>query len=439
MRSFSIITLGCDKNTVDAEIMAGLLIKNGFEKAATPQEAEYIFINTCSFIAASENESFSAIEYYSQYKRKHVCKRLFVTGCLVELYEADIFNSCPDVDGVLGTASVDKIIDLVGIESDKPAIIDDNSRQIDENVFLERIISTPKHIAYLKIAEGCDNMCSYCTIPYIRGRYRTRSMESLINEATKLADGGVRELILVAQDTARFNNLALLLRRLSDIDGLEQIRLLYCYPQHITDELIDEMAVNPKVVKYIDMPIQHCSEAVLRNMNRTGNRNDLTKLINKLRDKIPNIAIRTTVIVGFPNETETHFNELLEFVKEMRFDRLGAFKYSREQGTPAYDMDNQVSEEVKQKRYDTIMQAQQEISSQKLKERVGQTMLVRLDEEGKRDGKEKGITVGRTYMDCYEIDGVVKLFGDTKEYVGLLCNVIITSSDDYDLYGSITH
>lgn len=440
------VSLGCDKNLMDSEIMLGLIKEEGYIVTEQEEKADIIIINSCGFKIDASEEGIENILRVADYKQTGNCKGIIVSGCMAQRYKEEIFESLPEVDAVVGTGdfeSIGNVIKEILNGHKQVKLITDNNKPLDEKNSLKRIITTTGGFAYLKIAEGCDKRCTYCTIPSIRGKFRSRSMESLVEEAKFLASQDIREIILVAQDSSLYGTdlygekkLPELLRKLSEIDDIKWIRILYCYPEHIDDELIEEMANNDKVCKYIDMPIQHADDKILKLMGRRSTRDKLEKTINKLRDKMPNICIRTTFIVGFPNETEEAFNNLCDFTQKMKFDRLGIFTYSREEGTPAYNMDNQIDEDIKEKRKEKLMLLQKDISSDICKGFIGQTLEVIV--EGKLEG-EDNVYCGRSYRDCYEIDGFVffKVSEDMELIAGDFYNIKITDAYDYDLIGEI--
>lgn len=430
------VSLGCPKNQVDAEHMLYNLREEGFEIIADAALAQVVIINTCGFIESAKQEAIDTILEFCTLKNEGRLQGVIVTGCLAERYRDEILKEIPEVDAVLGLGAnellgetIKKVMagEKVNMYGDKYSLIIDS----------RRIISTETY-AYLKIAEGCDNHCTYCAIPYIRGKYRSRKMEGIIDEAKWLAKVGFREIILVAQDTTRYGEdlygkgmLPELLRELCKIDGLKWIRTLYSYPERITDELIEVIATEPKCVKYLDIPIQHCDDAVLKRMNRKSSEAELRELVKKLRESVPGIILRTTLIAGFPGETEEQFEKLCEFVKEMRFDRLGCFAYSQEEGTPAALLPDQIDEEEKQRRADIIMQEQMLISDEKCQEQLGKLMEI-VVEGYDRYGE---CWYGRSSGEVPEIDG--KIFFTTKDSVkvGEYITVRITDTMDYDLLG----
>lgn len=440
------ISLGCDKNLIDSEIMLGLIDEEGYAITSNEEEADIVIINSCGFIMDANEEAIENILRVADFKKEGRLKGIIVTGCMAQRYKEQIFESLPEVDAVVGTGDFEQIGEVIKklTNGEKQVkLVTDNNKKLDENNSFKRKITTTGGFGYLKIAEGCDNFCTYCTIPSLRGKYRSRSFEGLVKEAEIMAEKGVREIILIAQDTALYgtdlygrNRLHELLSEISKIEGIEWIRLLYCYPEHITDETIEEMANNPKVCHYIDMPIQHADDGILKAMGRRNNRKSLENVINKLREKMPDICIRTTLIVGFPNESEEAFNNLVDFVEKIKFDRLGIFMYSREEGTPAYNMPNQIDEELKAERMECIMDIQRDISAERCSAFVGKTLKVIV--EGKIDGEEN-VYCGRSYRDCYEIDGFVFFKSDDDLLAGDFYDIKITQASDYDLNGEMVN
>ncbi len=436
-------SLGCDKNLVDSEIMLGIIENGGHTLTDEAETADVIVINTCGFILDATQEGIETILELASYKREGLCKSLIVTGCMATRYKEEIFKEMPEVDAVVGSSDYEAINEVINqtLESnEKVTVVSDINKSINEELYLKRVLTSSTHYAYVKIAEGCDNHCTYCTIPAIRGVFRSRTRENIVKEAEILAEKGVRELIIVAQDTALYGKdlygtpvLHELLEDISKIDGIEWIRLLYCYPEHIYDELISTMANNKKVVNYIDMPIQHSNDKILKLMGRRSSEEQLFNVITKLRNSMPDIIIRTTLIVGFPNETEEEFNSLYNFVEKVKFDRLGVFPYSQEEGTPASTMANQVDEDVKLERRDSIMELQKNISATKFNEFVGNVYTVIVD--GKLE--EENVYVGRSYMDCIEVDGLIFFECDYDIITGSFIKIKVTSSSDYDLIGEI--
>ncbi|MGN0480600.1 MAG: 30S ribosomal protein S12 methylthiotransferase RimO [Lachnospiraceae bacterium] len=435
------VSLGCDKNLVDTEMMLGLLRKAGFEFTDDEYEAEVIVVNTCCFIHDAKQESVNSILEMAAHKEDK-CKALIVTGCLAQRYKDEIITEIPEVDACLGTASFDKIVEVVEdvLRQKKTMVFDDINRMavVDE----KRVITTGGYYEYLKIAEGCDKHCTYCAIPGIRGNYRSVPMEKLLEQAEYLAGCGVKELILVAQETTVYGtdiygrkSLPLLLEKLSLIEGIEWIRILYCYPEEITDELIEAIKKLPKVCHYLDIPIQHGSNAILKRMGRRTTKEELIDIIDRLRTEIPDISLRTTLITGFPGETKENHQELMEFVNEMEFDRLGVFTYSAEEDTPAASFDNQVDEEVKEQRRDEIMELQQEIAYDLANKKIGR--IYRALIEGKV--ADENAYVGRTYMDAPNVDGYIFINTDEELMSGDFVNVRVTGALEYDLIGEIDY
>ena len=434
------ISLGCDKNLVDTEVMLGLLASRGYEMTDDETEADIIVINTCCFIHDAKEESIQNILEMAEYKKKGKVRALIVTGCLAERYRQEILDEIPEVDEVLGTTAYDRILDAVDA-----ALAGEHSVMLADIDALplpdtKRLVTTGGHFAYLKIAEGCDKHCTYCIIPKIRGNYRSVPMERLIREAEELAAQGVKELILVAQETTLYGkdlygekSLHRLVRELSRISGLRWIRILYCYPEEITDELIQVMKEEKKVCHYLDLPIQHASDAVLKRMGRRTSKQELVEIIGKLRREIPDICLRTTLITGFPGETEEQHEELIEFVDEMEFDRLGVFTYSPEEGTPAEKMPDQIDEEVKEERQDELMELQQEIAFENAERMVGREVLVMI--EGKV--ADENAYVGRTYRDAPNVDGLIFINTDEELLSGDFARVKVTGALDYDLIGEL--
>ena len=434
------ISLGCDKNLVDTEKMLGLLGAKGYSFTDDETEAEIIVVNSCCFINDAKEESIETILEMAQYKENGNLKALIVTGCLAERYKDEIIKEIPEVDAVLGTASYDDIVEAVdaALNGEKPLIFKEINRipEIDVN----RMVTTGGYYAHLKIAEGCDKHCTYCIIPKIRGNFRSVPMESLVKEAEYLASIGVKELILVAQETTMYGvdlygekSLHILLKELCKINGIKMVRIMYCYPEEIYDELIETIATEKKVCHYLDMPIQHCSDSVLKRMGRRTSKNELIAIINKLRQRIPDIVLRTTLIAGFPGETEENHQEMMEFVDEMEVDRLGVFTYSPEENTPAATMDNQLPEDVKEQWRDEIMELQQEIAFDKSISMIGRELLVMV--EGKIANEPA--YVGRTYMDAPGIDGNIFISTGEEFISGDLVKVKVTGANEYDLIGEV--
>ncbi|MBS6445003.1 MAG: 30S ribosomal protein S12 methylthiotransferase RimO [Ruminococcus sp.] len=433
------VSLGCSKNLVDSERMLDKIRKHGYELVVEYGESDVAVVNTCGFIQSAKEEAIETILEIAKLKQEGTIKKIIVTGCLVERYKEELAKEFPEVDAVLGIGNQEDIIDVIDkvLHGQHVVTFDDKYRlQLTGN----RIISTLPFFAYLKIAEGCSNRCSYCAIPDIRGNYRSVPMEDILKEANWLADNGVTELIVIAQDTTRYGydlykeyKLPQLLKELCKINNLKWIRVLYCYPEKITDELLNVIANEDKIVKYMDIPIQHCNETVLKNMRRGGNEQKLRELFNHIREVIPNITIRTTLITGFPQETEEQFTQLAEFVKEMHFDRLGCFPYSQEEGTPAGEMDGQLDEETKNHRAEIIMQ-QQELFMEENNEKKLNTIV-----ETVVEGFDKWAECyfGRTTADAPDIDGKIFFSSDDKLSIGQYVKVEVTDIIDYDLCGMV--
>lgn len=434
-KKIGFISLGCAKNLTDTETMLGILAEDGYEITADASQAQVIVVNTCAFIDSAKEESINAILDMAEYKSGE-CELLIVTGCLAQRYKEDIASQLPEVDIILGTTDYAKIAEVIEAYYKTGA---KNSAVSDENTFvsydLPRVKSTPFYTAYLKIADGCDNFCTYCIIPKLRGKFRSRPMDSILKEAQELAAGGVKELILVAQDTACYGkdtegtSLALLLRKLSEIDGIEWIRLQYCYPENISDELICEIAANSKVVKYLDMPLQHISDNILTRMGRRSRQQETQELIEKLRAQIPSLAIRTSLIVGFPGETDEDFNKLMTFIEKYRLEKVGAFTYSREEGTPAYSYPDQIDEEIKEKRLGELMTLQQQISNDYNASRIGTADTVII--EGYDE--DEFCYVGRCSHDTPDVDGCAYVYSEDELEAGDIVNVEIIDSSEYDI------
>lgn len=434
------ISLGCDKNLVDSEVMIGLLADKGYQMTDDETQADVIVINTCCFIHDAKEESIQTILEMAEYKKTGALKALIVTGCLAQRYQEEILEEIPEVDEVLGTTSYDKIVDAIqeALEGKSGVRIEDiDALPLPDT---KRLVTTGGHFAYLKIAEGCDKHCTYCIIPKIRGNYRSVPMERLVKEARDLAEDGVKELILVAQETTIYGtdlygekSLHRLLRELCKIDGIRWIRILYCYPEEIDDHLIQVMKEEPKICHYLDLPIQHASTEILRRMGRRTSREDLEEIIGKLRREIPDIAIRTTLITGFPGETKEQHEELMDFVDQMEFDRLGVFTYSPEEGTPAAQMEDQIPEEVKEDRQAELMELQQEIAFDLAEDMIGREVLVMI--EGKV--ADENAYVGRTYKDAPNVDGLIFVNTDEELMSGDFARVKVTGAAEYDLIGEL--
>jgi len=434
------ISLGCDKNLADSEEMLGILQGRGYEFTDNEREAEVIIINSCCFIQDAKEESINTILEMAQCKVHFKCRALIVTGCLAQRYQEEIYKEIPEVDAILGTASYDAIEQAVeqALQGLRPQIFKDLNRLPD--IKTKRVVTTGGYYAHLKIAEGCDKHCTYCIIPKIRGKYRSVPMERLVCQAEELAAKGVKELILVAQETTMYGidiygekSLHRLLKNLCKINGIQFIRLLYCYPEEIYDELIQTIKEEKKICHYIDMPIQHCNDQILKKMGRRTNKREIREIVYKLRQEIPDIIIRTTLITGFPGETEEEFLEMAEFVNEMEFDRLGVFVYSPEEGTAAADFEGQIEPEVKADRQCELMELQQEIAFEKSEEKIGKEMLAVI--EGMV--ADENAYIGRTYMDAPGIDGYVFIQTGETLMTGDFVKVRITGASDYDLIGEL--
>ena len=434
------ISLGCDKNLVDSEVMLGLLNAKGYQMVDDEMEADIIIVNTCCFIHDAKEESIQTILEMAQYKTDGRLKVLVVTGCLAQRYQQEILDEIPEVDAVLGTTSYDKIVEAV-----EEALAGKGHVEVEDIdalplVDTRRLVTTGGHFAYLKIAEGCDKHCTYCIIPKIRGNFRSVPMERLIKEAGELAGQGVKELILVAQETTLYGkdlygekSLHRLLRELCKISGIRWIRILYCYPEEIDENLIQVMKEEKKICHYLDLPIQHANDDILKRMGRRTSKKQLEEIIGRLRSEIPDIALRTTLITGFPGETKEQHEELMEFVDEMEFDRLGVFTYSPEEDTPAADMPDQVPEEVKEERQAEIMELQQEIVFDQAEAMIGREVLVMI--EGKV--ADENAYVGRTYKDAPNVDGLIFINTEAELMSGDFAKVKVTGALDYDLIGEL--
>lgn len=435
------ISLGCDKNTVDSEMMLGILASHGYEITDSEEDAEAAVVNSCCFIGDAKRESIENILQMAELKKQGQLKVLIVTGCLGQRYTEDIHKEIPEVDAILGISSWDKIADKLD-EIIKNNKTDDELADIQSPALCgyNRLLTTGGHFAYLKIAEGCNKRCTYCVIPYVRGNYRSVPVDTLVKEANNLVDRGVKELILVAQETTLYGvdiygkkSLPMLLKELAKIEELRWIRILYCYPEEITDELIETIKNEPKVCNYLDIPIQHASDNILKAMARKTTRKEITESIRKLREAIPDIALRTTFITGFPGETGADHRQMVDFVKEIEFDRLGAFTYSREEGTKAASLPKQVPEFIKKKRRNKVMALQQEIAYAKAEKMAGRVVDVMI--EGKL--VKEGVYVGRTYKDAPGVDGEVFVECERELLSGDFVKVKVTGSLEYDLVGQV--
>ncbi len=432
-----IVTLGCEKNLVDSEIMSGLIDERGYQLVEDSQEATVIVVNTCGFIDAAKEESVNTILDMADLKQTGNLKALIVSGCLTQRYKEELMKEMPEIDGIVGTGdfiSINEIIDQA-LKGKKPVKVGNpvfNYEQV-----LPRKVTTPRHTAFIKIAEGCDNACTFCSIPIMRGKFRSRSIESITAEVERLASQGVKEISLIAQDSTNYGTdlydrfmLPDLMNRVSGIEGIEWVRLHYAYPGFFTDELIEMIANNPKICKYIDMPLQHSEDHILRKMRRPGRQRDVKELIAKIRKRIPGASIRTSLIVGFPGETEEDFSNLLAFIKEVQFDRLGVFSYSQEEDTPASRLPGQIPDELKEWRANTLMEAQRTISKNQNEKYIGQILDVLVE---RYDGKND-VYIGRSQFDASEIDGEVYI-SKCKAEIGKLQKVKITHSFEFDLAG----
>ncbi|MDY5912117.1 MAG: 30S ribosomal protein S12 methylthiotransferase RimO [Inconstantimicrobium porci] len=432
-----LVSLGCDKNRIDSEIMLGSMSEN-YEITNDPIKADIIIVNTCGFIEKAKEESINTILEMAEYKKKHNCKLLIATGCLTQRYGSELLELMPELDIILGVNDYFKMniyIEQFIKDHKKIAKVDYSDENINQG---NRIISTGKATAYLRIAEGCNNCCTYCIIPKIRGKYRSRTKESIVKEAKELADQGIKEVILIAQDTTRYGTdiygekkLHELMHDIAEIESIEWIRVLYCYPEEIYSEMIEEMKNNDKICKYVDLPIQHISNSILRKMARKTTKQDIIDKIKLLRKEIPDIVLRTSLIVGFPGETEENFIELKNFVEEIKLDNLGVFTYSQEEGTPAAKMDNQVEEEVKERRRNEIMQVQHEVAEEINNLKVGNIYNVLI--EG-YNGREY---IGRSFGMAPDVDGTILIKNADKLNVGDFIKVQITDRREYDLIGVV--
>ncbi len=434
------ISLGCDKNLADSETMLGMLASRGYQIVDEEEKADVIIVNTCCFIHDAMEESIETILQMAEYKKSGSLKALIVTGCMAERYREEITKEIPEVDAVLGTASYGHILDAVDEALKGHSYL--MMEPLDTLPLIEthRLVTTGGHYAYLKIAEGCDKHCTYCIIPKLRGNFRSVPMDHLIKEAEQLAADGVKELILVAQETTLYGKdlygekkLPELLHKLCQISGIHWIRILYCYPEEITEELIQTMKEEPKICHYLDLPIQHASDGILKRMGRRTSKEELVHIISRLREEIPDITLRTTLITGFPGETQEQHEELMDFVDEMEFDRLGVFTYSPEEGTPAASMPDQIEESIKEDRRAELMELQQEIAFEQAENMIGKEVLVMI--EGKV--AEENAYVGRTYKDAPNVDGLIFVNTDAELMSGDFAKVKVTGACEYDLIGEL--
>ncbi|CAG7624151.1 30S ribosomal protein S12 methylthiotransferase RimO [Paenibacillus allorhizosphaerae] len=434
-----VVTLGCEKNLVDSEIMSGLVHERGYTLVSEKEEATIIIVNTCGFIDAAKEESVNTILDMAELKQTANLKALIVSGCLTQRYKEELMKEMPEIDGIVGTGDFHKINDIIdeALKGRKPVLVGNPVFNYEQK--LPRKMETPRYTAYIKIAEGCDNACTFCSIPIMRGKFRSRSMESILDEVGQLASQGVKEISLIAQDSTNYGTdlydsfmLPTLMNKVSEVPGIEWVRLHYAYPGFFTDELIDVMASNPKVCKYVDMPLQHSEDSILKRMRRPGRQRDARELIKKIRERIPGVSLRTSIIVGFPGETEEDFENLKQFIREIGFDRLGVFTYSKEEDTPASRLPDQVPDDVKEFRQNMLMEIQREISNERGGERIGQVVDVLIE---KYDGRSD-VYIGRSQFDAPEIDGEV-FVGGAKLTIGEIAKVRITHSFEFDLSGEV--
>jgi ribosomal protein S12 methylthiotransferase len=433
------VSLGCAKNLVDTEVMLGILQKNGIELTNEPSEADVLIVNTCAFIESAKEESITTVLNMADYKNSGCCRSLIVAGCLGQRYGQQLLDEMPEADAIIGTGAWQRIMEAVDETLKGNRVVISGESEIIYDARMPRIMTTPGYTAYVKIAEGCDNNCAFCAIPMIRGHYRSRKFEDVVEEVKRLASEGVKEINLIAQDTTNYGRdlygkprLAELLKELCRIDGIKWIRTLYSYPRFFTDELIDVIASEPKIAKYVDLPLQHAHDAILRRMHRADTRESIEKLLEKIRERIPGVTVRSTFIVGFPGETDAHYQALREFLLKQRFDKVGIFTYSKEEDTPAYSMDGQVSEDVMQERYHELMSIQSKISEETNQALEGKELDILV--EG-RDEEQQTIAVGRSYREAPEVDGQVYIEGDTDSKPGDIVRVRVTQGFTYDVVG----
>ncbi len=448
MNKVGFISLGCPKNLVDSEVMMGQLKQKGFEITADAEDADTVVVNTCGFIDSAKKESIEAILEAARLKTNGKATRLIVAGCLVERYRDELKAEMPEVDAFIGTSQINDILSVCDPKTSTRSLpvipLGNQSATYLYDESTPRVLATPSHYAFIKIAEGCNRPCAFCFIPQMRGHFRSRRFGSIVAEAHQLAEEGLKELILVAQDSSRYGEdlgkqeaLAHLLRELSHTDGIEWVRVMYTYPTHISDAFLDVLAEEPKAVKYLDMPLQHASQKVLKLMKRGGNRSSLERLIERVRERVPGIAVRTTFITGFPGETEEDFNELMTFVKNVEFDRVGVFTYSDEEGTPAFNLPNKVDPKIAKRRRDQLMKAQSKIAKKKHKTLIGQTVRVLFEGESNESDL---LWQGRMETQAPDIDGCVLINDVPEGFVpepGELADVLITEAQEYDLVGRI--
>ena len=437
------ISLGCSKNLIDTEVMLGLLQQAGIEVSPDPAEADILIVNTCAFIESAKEEAITTVLSMAEYKNEGVgkCRALIVAGCLSQRYGQQLLDEMPEADAVIGTGACDRIMEAVEEVLSGRRVIIVGEDKLLYNAETPRIVTTAPYTAYLKIAEGCNNRCAFCAIPLIRGQLRSRPIEDIVAEAKRLTENGVREIILLAQDTASYGKdlygepkLAALLTELCKLEKLDWVRTLYSYPRFFNDELIETIAREPKIVKYVDLPLQHGDDNVLRNMRRPDTNEGMRSLIKKLREKIPGVCIRSTFIVGFPGETEEQYRTLRNFVEDMRFDKLGVFTYSREEDTPAYDMPNQVEEAVMEDRYHDLMALQSKISEETNQSLIGKELSVLVEgRDVDDDGQEKNVVYGRSYREAPDVDGSVYVEGDEDSQPGDIISVRVAAGFAYDV------
>ena len=439
MLKIALESLGCSKNLVDAEIMMGILNEKGYRLTGDFEEADVIIVNTCGFIEAAKQESVDAILDFAELKQTANLKLLIVTGCLAQRYADELKEEIPEIDAIVGTGSYQNIDEIIAELKEEHSVVSLNNIEFAYDETLPRYISTPNHMAYLKIGEGCDNKCTYCIIPKLRGKYRSRNMEDIVKEAKTIAKRGVKELVVIAQDTTKYgtdlygeSKLAELLEEIAQIDGFKWIRVMYSYPESIDEKLVKVIKKYDNICNYFDMPIQHASNRILKLMNRKTTKEDILNKINMIRNLIPDATLRTSIIVGFPGETDEDFKELEELVKEVEFDKLGVFTYSREEDTPADRLPNHLEEEVKLERQERLMMIQQSISEEKNYKKIGNEYEVLVEEQ-----IEDNVYIGRTIYDAEEIDSIVYIKSVKDLLVGDFVNVIITDALEYDLMGVI--
>lgn len=437
MNNVHIVTLGCSKNDVDSSMMYSLLDKNKYQMVNEPSQADILIVNTCGFIDAAKEESIDTILESVEYKNEGRCKKVLLSGCLAQRYPEELIKEIPEIDGIIGTGNIDYINELLdrSLAGDLFIKIDNLNSAYIEGIRKEKVNTTE----YVKISEGCNNNCSYCIIPSLRGKNRSRKIEDIYSEVEYLVSKGAREIILIAQNTTDYGidlyskySLANLIKEISKIKDLKWIRVLYLYPDHFTDDLIEEFKNNQKLVNYVDMPLQHISDDVLKKMNRKTSKEHIIKTLKNLRKSVPDIVIRTTFIVGFPGESDDDFNQLVDFIKDIKFDKLGVFEYSKEEGTKAASLDEQISDSIKEERKNEIMAIQSEISAEILSKNIGKRLEVLIEEEVDAENY-----VGRTYMDSPEIDGVTYVHSAKNLEIGSFVQVDVVDSLDYDLVGEI--